>query len=342
MVEDSPTPPRSEDSTAGATGWRLLTDHPITQLPWWGERLRVLPSPGHGTVASLRIAVRALWEVRRFDGFISANVRTSLVIGLMKRLLGRRRPALVLTELRLDDARPDMAWRAKRALQRVGYGAADAFCVSSRREARLYAERLRLPLERFHFVPWHTNVLEPAFHPPAGAAFLAAGRTGRDWMTLAAAAEGLPVPITVICAAADAARVHFPANVTVHTDVPYATYRELLLGAAGVIVPLEEHQYSSGQVVVLEAMALGKAVIAPRVLGTEDYIDDGVDGLLVPPGDAAALRGAIARLSRDPALAERLGRAGLAKIGRQHTLEAYARRVVDITGAACAATARRA
>lgn len=341
MVDDPSTPPVSAaDSPSEGTRWRLLTDHPITQLPWWGQRLRVLPPPGHGTVASVRIAARALREVRGFDGFISANVRTSLVIGLMKRLLGRRRPALVLTELRLDDARPDVVWRAKRALQRVGYGAADAFCVSSRREARLYAERLRLPLERFHFVPWHTNVLEPAFHAPAGAGFLAAGRTGRDWVTLAAAAEGLPVPITVICAAADAARVRFPANVTVRTDVPYATYRELLLGSAGVIVPLEEHQYSSGQVVVLEAMALGKAVVAPRVLGTEDYIDDGVDGLLVPPGDAAALRAAITRLHEDPALAERLGRAGLAKVERQHTLEAYARRIVDIAAAACAATAR--
>lgn len=57
---------------------------------------------------------------------------------------------------------------------------------------------------------------------------------------------------------------------------------------------------------VLEAMAMGKAVIASDVDGTREAIQDGVTGLLVPPRDEAALAGAIERLIKDSILREEL------------------------------------
>lgn len=311
---------------------KVLTDHRIDQLPWWSGTLTVLRPPvGHGLRASADAAVRTVWRSRTFDGFVSANVRNALALGFVKRCLGRRRPALVMTEVRLDDPQPGIRWRIKVRLQRFAYAAADAVCVSARNEIDIYARRLRMPAERFHFVPWHTNVLEPAFHPPAGGYFFAAGRTGRDWRTLAAAVDGVDVQITVVCSASDARDVAFPPNVTVLTDIPYARYRELLRDASAVIVPLEQHAYSSGQVVILEAMALGKPVIAARVLGSEDYVSHGVDGLLVEPGNAGQLREAVMSLAANTALAERLGRSAVEKVLRDHTLDGYARRIVEIT-----------
>jgi glycosyltransferase involved in cell wall biosynthesis len=97
-----------------------------------------------------------------------------------------------------------------------------------------------------------------------------------------------------------------------------------------VLVPLEPHVYSSGQVVILEAMALGKPLITARVLGTEDYVEDNVDGMLVPPGDAAALRQAIHTVLTVDGLAERLGRAALDKVIRVHTLDRYVRSLVEL------------
>jgi hypothetical protein len=61
--------------------------------------------------------------------------------------------------------------------------------------------------------------------------------------------------------------------------------------------------------VVVEAMALGKPVIAGRSGGPAEIITDGVDGVLAPFGDAPALGAAISRLIDDPALAQRLGAA---------------------------------
>ncbi len=325
---------------------RFVTDHPIGQLPWWAETLAVLPrSPGGGLRASLGDSWRAVREGRRADVFISARVRNALALGVLKRLMRRERPLLVMTEMRLDDPRPGLAWRLKVALQRYGYAAVDAMCVSARAEIDVYASRLDIPAGRFRFVPWHTNVLNPRWCPPSGPYVFAAGRTGRDWATLAEAVRGVDVQVTVVCTAQDAAAVSFPENVTVLSDVPYARYRELLEGASAVIVPLEPHVYSSGQVVILEAMALGKPVIASRVLGSEDYITDGIDGLLVTAGDVGALHDAVVRMSTAPAFAEALGRAAVDKVQRVHTLEQYARNILqvacDLAGTAPAAPLSR-
>jgi glycosyltransferase involved in cell wall biosynthesis len=61
---------------------------------------------------------------------------------------------------------------------------------------------------------------------------------------------------------------------------------------------------------VLEAMARGLPVVATSVGGTPEAVADGETGLLVPPGDAAALAGAVLRLHADPERARQMGLAG--------------------------------
>jgi L-malate glycosyltransferase len=65
---------------------------------------------------------------------------------------------------------------------------------------------------------------------------------------------------------------------------------------------------------VLEAMAASLPIVATRVGGNQDLVTDGDNGLLVPPGDAAALAAAIRRLIRDPALARRMGARARARV----------------------------
>jgi glycosyltransferase involved in cell wall biosynthesis len=67
-------------------------------------------------------------------------------------------------------------------------------------------------------------------------------------------------------------------------------------------------------VALLDAMSYGIPAIASRVGGIPDIIEDGVSGLLVPPGDPQALANAIERVARDPALARRLADAGRARL----------------------------
>lgn len=65
---------------------------------------------------------------------------------------------------------------------------------------------------------------------------------------------------------------------------------------------------------VLDAMAMGLAVVGTRAGGIPEAVEDGVSGVLVPPGNAAALAAAIVRVLRDPELRARMGAAGQARV----------------------------
>jgi glycosyltransferase involved in cell wall biosynthesis len=80
--------------------------------------------------------------------------------------------------------------------------------------------------------------------------------------------------------------------------------------------------------VLVEARAFGCPVVASRVGGVPSSVDDGVDGLLVPPGDPVALAGALARLIDDQALRTRLQAAGLGR-ARRTTVDAFAQIIYD-------------
>ncbi|MCB1057418.1 MAG: glycosyltransferase family 4 protein [Acidobacteria bacterium] len=80
--------------------------------------------------------------------------------------------------------------------------------------------------------------------------------------------------------------------------------------------------------VLVEARAFGCPVVASRVGGIPSSVTDGVDGLLFPPGDAAALAETLIRLARDPELRRRLAGAGL-ETARRSTIEAFAGTLVE-------------
>jgi glycosyltransferase involved in cell wall biosynthesis len=65
---------------------------------------------------------------------------------------------------------------------------------------------------------------------------------------------------------------------------------------------------------VLESYALGVPVVATRMGGLPELVDDGVDGLLVAPDDPPALAAALERLIADHARAQDMGRTGCARV----------------------------
>jgi len=101
---------------------------------------------------------------------------------------------------------------------------------------------------------------------------------------------------------------------------------------ASTLLVLPSRSEGMGRVVI-EAGCRGRAVVGSRVGGIPDVVADGESGLLVPPGDARALAGALIRVLSDRRLAERLGAEARIQIERWlATPEEYARRVRDLVG----------
>jgi glycosyltransferase involved in cell wall biosynthesis len=101
-----------------------------------------------------------------------------------------------------------------------------------------------------------------------------------------------------------------------------------VLGAAAVSVMPSLNEALSN--VLLESMAAAAPVVATRVGGTPEALDDGVTGLLVPPGDAGAITAAVSRMLDDRELACRLGRAARSVIGERFAVDRMVRSTEDL------------
>jgi glycosyltransferase involved in cell wall biosynthesis len=100
--------------------------------------------------------------------------------------------------------------------------------------------------------------------------------------------------------------------------------REVLWAADVLVLP----SLAEGlPLVVLEAMACGRPVIATSVNGVPEAVVDGVSGLLIPPGDAAGLATSIERLLLDPELAREMGVRGRLRVEEQFSLGRFLARV---------------
>jgi glycosyltransferase involved in cell wall biosynthesis len=101
-----------------------------------------------------------------------------------------------------------------------------------------------------------------------------------------------------------------PAGVEVLGYVDREVYRALLGQARVLAIAARPLVYPSGQSVLLEAMAMGRAVVVTDSEAIGGYVADGVTALTVPSGDPSALRQRIVDAAGDDALRRRLGQAG--------------------------------
>jgi glycosyltransferase involved in cell wall biosynthesis len=104
-----------------------------------------------------------------------------------------------------------------------------------------------------------------------------------------------------------------------------------MAGCAINIVPMAGGLlHSGGQQTFLNSMWMGKPTIVTDPEGACDYIEDGVDGVLVPAGDAPALRAAILELLDHPELASQIGERARLKARSGHSTDDHFRRILEL------------
>jgi glycosyltransferase involved in cell wall biosynthesis len=103
------------------------------------------------------------------------------------------------------------------------------------------------------------------------------------------------------------------------------------IGDVWTAIDIQVHAstYDSLPNALIEGMSLAKPIVATTVGGIPDMLEDGHSALLVPPGDAHALAGALLRLLADPRLAARLAEAAHARYRARYHAAVMTRALED-------------
>jgi glycosyltransferase involved in cell wall biosynthesis len=251
-----------------------------------------------------QVMSRLLREGRRYDAVIldgSIGLRQGYLDLLAAAALtrGRRAPVVVLADCTWTRG----SWWLDRAACRAGIRAVDranvTFCVLSTEEAARFPDTWGVDPGRVAFTPFCFTLSDEELTGPVsddGGVF-AGGNSLRDYATLIDAASALPVDVTIAARPREVrVPVHgaWPANVRL-ASLSHERFVEAMRRASVVVVPLKpEVERSAGHQTYLNAMALGKPVVVTEAPGVRDHVDDGVTGIVVPPRDPDALRGALA------------------------------------------------
>jgi hypothetical protein len=197
----------------------------------------------------------------------------------------------------------------KRQVARLALGNINRFIVHSRAEADRYADWLGIARERFMFVPLQRPAIPLQAEEDVAQPFvLAMGSAKRDYRSFFEAVRDLGYKTVVVAARHAVAGLTVPANVELRSGL--SPKECILLGqrARISVIPVDNENTASGQVTILEAMRMGRPVVATRCIGSEDYVRHEETGLLVPAHDVGELRTAIQRLWDDQGLRGKLGK----------------------------------
>lgn len=189
------------------------------------------------------------------------------------------------------------------------------------------------PADRVHVVPNFADL--PTDIPPRagpGKYIAYVGRIspekGLDVLLEAARITGLPVKIAGNPSPMPELVAGAPKNVEFVGVVKRDAMPAFLADARMLVVP--SIWYEAFGLVAAEAMAYRVPVIASRLGGLPEVVEDGVSGLCVPPKDACALAGAMAELWKAPGRCAAMGEAGRTKALREYSADIYYERLTAV------------
>ncbi len=172
------------------------------------------------------------------------------------------------------------------------------FVVFTEQEVEDYAKRLGIAPEKLLFIPhgdWPQPIDVPDVFSPdpdldlETPFYFAGGFTNRDYKPVIETFRKLGQRLIIVCSKtnADVVDEELPPNVTVFRDITFPEFELLLRAAKAVIIPLKHDKGAAGHSVLVRSMRNAKIVIANDFRIVEDYLDGGVDGILIDDMGAA-------------------------------------------------------
>jgi glycosyltransferase involved in cell wall biosynthesis len=286
------------------------------------------------SVAGRDAALALLGFLKRsdYDSIFTNGENVGIPLALLLKL-SRNRPGHVTIGHRLSTGKKRLFFRSIRVHRHM-----DTIFVYASTQFEHAVNNLGIPPEGLSLIPFHAD--DRFYRPMSGAQIdenqiCSAGLHWRDYPTLIDAVADMP-DLKVKLAAASPWSKHtnetasrtLPANVEARR-YEYGALRDLYAASCFVVVPLYENDFQAGVTTLLEAMAMGKAVIVTRTTGQTDVVINGENGLEVLPGDVEGLCKAIHLLRSDSALREQLGRNARQWVKQNATLDRWVEHIVS-------------
>lgn len=248
-----------------------------------------------------------------FNIFKYDIIFTSTAFGLLfvRAMLGLKSPKWVMFDFNLEE----IIGERKTFRQRLFYYAVSkcdgiiTISKSAQEAMRQIFPRIEKNIKFIH-LGTDTDFFKPSGEPELDFILCPGRDPGRDYATLFEAVKDLPIEVKVTAKTQHLKKAGtLPLNIHQH-DFTHLELREEYARAKIILIPLKTTSTSNnamGCSTLVEAMAMGKAVIATDTSTMRSYIKNGENGILVPPGDARAMREAIKRLLDDKEERKRLG-----------------------------------
>ena len=271
----------------------------------------------------VREALKLLWQARRHDVLVLCTACVEMFV------VARLRP-WICPNTRIICFDPLMP-RENSTIRRIApwLRRIDHFACIRRGDIETLNRRFGVVRECCSFVPFPADAELQQVSTEEQDYIYSAGAAHRDWPTLMAALANLPYE-ALISAPGD---VEVPPEAADRVRVLPAQSpeegRRLMAKAKLVVLSFEDTDLPSGPLIVLDAMAMGKTVIASDVNGTRDYIDHGRTGVLVPPDSHHSLAIAIQELMGDDTTRVASGAAGREACINRFTSECMVKAIVD-------------
>jgi len=294
MPGREPDPLRIFDLLAGqGLRTKLIDPHAWPWNPFGGRRTLY---EGLDPLRTLGVLLRE----RDCDAVLTWSEAPALALLLLRRLF-RFKPAIIAVDIGIIE------WKVIRRMHDFIVPRLDAIFVLGTNQIE-YINTHWKTNAIVEFVPQHvdTDFYRPAPDQPDGPVLSVGDDAGRDFDTLLKALEGIAAPVVIKSRYDNFDRTRYPNVELVPQRLPGVEFRRLYERSCFVVVPLVPMVKAGGISTLLEAMAMGKALIVSDSPGIRDYAIPDETCLLVPCGDAAALREAILRLLREPDTRARL------------------------------------
>ncbi len=220
---------------------------------------------------------------------------------------------------------------ARTALARRTLDAVDRFVVHSSREIEAYAEELRLPAERFEFVPvQYGGTVQTDEEDTEDPFVFATGSGFRDYGTFFDAMALLPMKAKVVAGPRVLAGLTPPTNVEILEGLNRSDIHHLVRQARVNVIPMHEGGLTGGIITFAETFRHGRGVVVSDRPGIDDYVHHDDNALIVPMRDATAMADAIDGMWNDEALRSRLAAGALHWATENATDQAAARSLVRV------------